>query len=326
MRQNTYTAQAVEAVEDKINNDKACKKILASEEILAYILKGVVPEYGECSSEEIAKQYIEPNEVFGTVPVAPGLTGKREYIEGMQQEDGIPGEATVFFDVKFRVLLPGSQRSSAQICLYVDMEAQNRYRPGYPLEKRGIYYLSRLISSQIQKVSEDTDYGILQKCYSIWLCMGNDIPKREQQSITRYFFKKEDVYGVSNVAYQDYDMMGLVILRLGEYPTEEKTLGMLQTLFLGSMIPEERLKKLEEKYQLNISEEIGEEVRNMCSYSQVIEDRGMKKGMEKGMEKGILIYRTLLETKSIQQTAAKTKEPADKVRKIAEQYDVEVSE
>ena len=42
------------------------------------------------------------------------------------------------------------------------------------------------------------------------------------------------------------------------------------------------LKKLEEKYQLNISEEIGEEGRNMCSYSQVIEDRGMKKGMEKG--------------------------------------------
>ena len=90
-------------------------------------------------------------------------------------------------------------------------------------------------------------------------------------------------------------MMSLVILRLGEGPTEEKTLGMLQTLFLGSMIPEERLKRLEEEYQLNISEEIGEEVRNMCSYSQVIEDRGV----ERGIEKGILIYRTLLETKSI---------------------------
>lgn len=56
----------------------------------------------------------------------------------------------------------------------------------------------------------------------------------------------------------------------------------------------------------------------MCSYSQVIEGRGM--------EKGILIYRTLVETKSIQQTAVKTKEPADKVKKIAEQYQVEVLE
>ena len=56
----------------------------------------------------------------------------------------------------------------------------------------------------------------------------------------------------------------------------------------------------------------------MCSYSQVIEERGI--------EKGILIYRTLLETKSIQQTVAKTEEPADKVKKIAEQYQVEVLE
>ncbi len=326
MRQDTYTAQTVKAAEDKINNDKACKKILASKEILAYILKGVVPEYAECSLGEIAEQYIEPNEILGTVPVAPGLTGKREYIEGMQQEDGISGEATVFFDVKFKVLLPDLQKSSVQVCLYVDMEAQNRYRPGYPLEKRGVYYLSRLISSQIQRVSEGTDYGILQKCCSIWLCMGNDIPKGEQQSITRYSFAKEDVYGVSDVAYEDYDMMSLVILRLGEGPTKERTLGMLQTLFLGSMIPEERLKKLEEEYQLKISEEIGEEVRNMCSYSQVIEDRGMERGIEKGIEKGILIYRTLLETKSIQQTAAKTKEPADQVKKIAEQYQMEVLE
>ena len=68
--------------------------------------------------------------------------------------------------------------------------------------------------------------------------------------------------------------------------------------------------RIREEYQLNISVEIGEEVRNMCSYSQVIEDRGM----ERGIEKGILIYRTLLETKSIQQTVAKTKESADKVK------------
>ena len=60
----------------------------------------------------------------------------------------------------------------------------------------------------------------------------------------------------------------------------------------------------------------------MCSYSQVIEDRCV----ERGIEKGILIYRTLLETKSIQQTAVKTKEPVNKVKKIAEQYQVKVIE
>ena len=60
----------------------------------------------------------------------------------------------------------------------------------------------------------------------------------------------------------------------------------------------------------------------MCSYSQVIKDRGV----ERGIEKGILIYQTLLATKSIQQTAVKTKEHADKVKKIAEQYQVEMLE
>ena len=75
-----------------------------------------------------------------------------------------------------------------------------------------------------------------------------------------------------------------------------------------------------------MTEEFESEVGKMCNLSDAIEELAIQRGMEKGMEKGILIYRTLLETKSIQQTAAKTKEPADKVRKIAEQYDVEVSE
>ena len=48
--------------------------------------------------------------------------------------------------------------------------------------------------------------------------------------------------------------------------------------------------------------------------------------MKGKIEKGILLYRILLETKSIQQTAEKIKEPADKVKKIAEQYQMEVSE
>lgn len=48
--------------------------------------------------------------------------------------------------------------------------------------------------------------------------------------------------------------------------------------------------------------------------------------MERGIEKGILIYRTLLKAKSVQQTAVKTQELVDKVKKIAEEYQVEVLE
>ena len=288
MRRDTYIAQSVKMAENKRKSDLACKKILASREVLAYILKGVVPEYVDSSLEEIEKNYIEPDIIFQRSLVVPGLTGQKEYIEGMQQEDGIVGEATIFFDVKFKALLPGAQRRKAQLCLYFDIEAQNKYRPGYPLEKRGIYYLSRLISSQIQTVSEDTNYNVLQKTYSIWICLGNDIPKRERQSITRYAFQKQDIYGCSGDKKADYDLMSLIIIRLGEGPAEEKTLGMLQTLFLGEMSSGERLRKLKEDYQLKISRETAKEVEAVYTYTDMMEERiekRVKKRVKEQVEK-----------------------------------------
>ena len=47
------------------------------------------------------------------------------------------------YDIKFKVKLPTQEEAE----LIINLESQNKYRPGYTLEKRGIYYLSRLISS-----------------------------------------------------------------------------------------------------------------------------------------------------------------------------------
>lgn len=333
MDRDTYSAQAIKLSEDKRKNDIACKKVLASKEILSYILHGVIPEYTCCSREEIAEQYIQPDAIRGEAPVAPGLTNKKEYVEGMQQEDAEFGESTIFFDVKFKALLPRNQQSKTQIGLYLDIEAQNQYHPGYPLEKRGIYYLSRLTSSQLQTVAYDTDYSSLQKSYSIWICMGDDIPQKEQLSISRYSFTKEDIYGWAKDKREHYDLMSMILIRLGEAPTEEKTLGMLQTLFLGEMNPKERIRRLEEEYQLKMSEEIKQEVVSMCTYSQAIEDRalrrgkeqGIEQGIKQGIEQGITIYRMLLKTKSIAQAAINLGLPEKEVRDIAEKFPMELT-
>ena len=95
-----YIAQSVKMAENKRKSDLACKKILASREVLAYILKGVAPEYADGSPEEIKKNYIEPDILFRKALVAPGLAGQKEYIEGMQQENSIAGEGTIFFNEK----------------------------------------------------------------------------------------------------------------------------------------------------------------------------------------------------------------------------------
>ena len=58
--------------------------------------------------------------------------------------------------------------------LHVDIEPQKTYRPGYPVEKRGIYYLARQLSAQLSLVTDNTDYDGLEKCYSIWICRDDE--------------------------------------------------------------------------------------------------------------------------------------------------------
>ena len=50
---------------------------------------------------------------------------------------------------------------------------------------------------------------------------------------------------------------------------------------------EEKLKILNEEFQIPITQQLDEEVSLMCNLSQGIENRGIQKGIEKGIEKGI---------------------------------------
>ena len=70
------------------------------------------------------------------------------------------------YDIKFKVKLPTQEEAE----LIINLESQNKYRPGYTLEKRGIYYLSRLISSQYNVEFKNSNFDQLKKVYSILIC------------------------------------------------------------------------------------------------------------------------------------------------------------
>ena len=173
--------------------DISCKRVLALKVILAPILQRVVKEYHDYTPEEIAERFIDSAEIELFREVSPGLSNRRESVESEATESNVPGEGRVFFDLKVKAVLPDEWRTSTQIVLHIDVEAQKEYRPGYPVEKRGIYYIARIISSQIEKVMEGTSYAGLHKVYSIWICLGKDIPKKEQQTITRFHIVKADL-------------------------------------------------------------------------------------------------------------------------------------
>ena len=118
------------------------------------------------------------------------------------------------------------------INLHIDIEPQKNYRPGYAIEKRGLYYLARKLSSQIPIITDDTNYDTLEKCYSIWICKDN-IPKKERYTLTNYHFGISDDSTYSDVPKENYDLLELIVIRLGteDYAGEKGLLDFLNILF-----------------------------------------------------------------------------------------------
>lgn len=73
------------------------------------------------------------------------------------------------------------------------MESQNQWNPGYSLTKRAAYYAARMLSRQMGTVFTGSDYGKLQKVYTIWICL--EPPKKKQDTITVFFMEPEHLVG-----------------------------------------------------------------------------------------------------------------------------------
>ena len=258
--------------EGKAKYDQTMKELLSDSQVLAWILKRFVPEYRDCKLEDIEKKYIQSE----TIMVSKiGVTRKPESVRGIRNEDAIHGEATIFYDVVFHAWYPGPERK--QIGMYLNLEAQSDYYPGYPIEARGIYYAARQLSAQLKHIDKNTDYGCLQKVYSIWLCMGN-VPVYEENTVSLYSANKNDILGTVKRNEEIYDLMSVIIIRYNDRTVlEDQTLQMLQTLSSDKLSKKEKLEKL----GMRIDDQMKEGVGKMCNMGDYIEEMAIKKGLRK---------------------------------------------
>lgn len=67
--------EAITATADTAPSDAACKRLLASKVVLAKILHGAVPEYKDCTEEEVYR-CIEGEPAIGEIPVGQDLNRK----------------------------------------------------------------------------------------------------------------------------------------------------------------------------------------------------------------------------------------------------------
>ena len=187
------------------------------------------------------------------------------------------------YDIRFYAQAP---RDGTLMEIIVNVEAQNKYNPGYPLIKRGVYYVSRMISAQNGVDFKNGEYGKLKKVCSIWICL--NAPKERRNSITRYTLREEQLVGNSVEAAKNYDLISVVMICLGDAQERQAdVLRMLDVLLSSECRAEEKKQILEEEFAIQMSERVEEEVAQMCNLSQGIVERGIAQGMEKGIAQGM---------------------------------------
>lgn len=266
--------------------DAAEKKLLSSKKILAWILKYCVEEFKDSSIADIRDRYIIGIPETASVPVLPDETNAAalvgtDRISGERTEDTTITEGKETFDVRFRAITPHNEL----VQLIINIEAQRSRRTSYPLLKRAMYYVSRLISSQYGVDFDKAQYGKIKKVYSIWLCM--DAPD-EKGGITRYRMQEEPEYGNVWTDKEDYDLQQVVMVYVAHARAdmENRLLNLLGELFISEDNAKMKKEALNDHYDIDLNDDEEGLVRTMCNLSVGLYARGQERGEQSGFIKG----------------------------------------
>ncbi|MBQ7515656.1 MAG: nuclease, partial [Schwartzia sp.] len=255
--------------------DQSAKRLLSKRSVMAYILKGTVPEFRQATLSDIAEKYIEGEVQVSAVPVNPDKTNAvGQKLKGLRNEDGSPTEGWVTFDILFHAVAPVT---GERIQLIVNVEAQktfSRKKLKYILMKRSVYYACRLISSQKESEFSGKDYNGVRKVYTIWICMESPV---EKSIINHYHLTEHPVFGKYREPRENYDLVNIVMVYLANGPVRNRMLALLQLLFTETRkSAAEKKKLLQSKYDIDVTSDMEEEMNTMCNLSEGIFEKGME--------------------------------------------------
>ena len=273
-----YISNTIDSAKDKIQYDEHVRQILKDKGILAYILKYAVKEFKDYSIDD-AKAAIDGEPEVAIRSVRP------EAVSTLENESKIPGEGKMYFDILFYAVTNDGYRQK----MYINIEAQKSFYPGYDLVTRGIVYPARLISQQMDVEYTADNYDGVKKVYSVWICM--NAPEKEHSykkvadSIVEYSIKPTILYPHNatddEIATGRYDLMSTVFINLNSQNTinsKNVLISMLSTLLSDKIKADEKKQKLEKEYGIKMSKELESEVSSMCNLSEAIEERGIERG------------------------------------------------
>ena len=297
--------------------DESARNIVAQKSVLAYILKSALDEYAAYTVQEITERFIEGEPELRKIAVHQdhpdrkddsGMMSGDDKIEGKPTADKSQRDGTVYFDIRFIAVLPSD---GSRIEILINCEIQNNDTPGYPIPKRGIYYTARMISSQRGTIFKDQEYGKIKKVVSIWLC--EDTADARSDTINRYSFTEECLRGAFREEKKDYDLMTVVVLRLGRKgeESEDNAIRLLSRMFSTNLSYEDKLDALQNEFQISVSREMSEEVQSVCNLSEGVYNKGYGSGVSAG------------EMKKAKSTAYKLQDKGMSCEEIADAVEVD---
>ena len=264
--------------ETKAAYDNMAKRVLSRKIILAHILKETVTEFADCSIEDLEKKYIEgePGLTVNRIPLDDTLD-----IKGKPTESKSPTEGIVTFDIIFDAIMP---KNGEQIKIIVNIEAQKTTKTiDYPLMKRAVYYVSRLISGQKEKEFHGDHYNRLKKIYSIWVCM--NVQNYRADSIQEYGLTEKIVHGNFHDRQSNYDLIKIIVLNLGKKATSHRLLNLLHLLFMDRKKTEEKEKILNDEYQIEMTRDMRGELVKMGGLMEPLLEMAAEEAAEQAAEK-----------------------------------------
>ena len=320
MKKYTEAASIITHYNDKKTYDMYCKRLLSNKQILAYVMKACIPEFADIPLKDIPS-YIEMSSIKNTAEC--------EHIHDQQIEvtdESIPG-SQIKYDIQFEAILPFKQKKAGKststekrLRMIINLESQARDDPGYPLNKRALYYCGRLMAKQKHPKDgfQHSDYGNIMKVCSIWICIGHNNQKNDV--INTYQIQETCETNIWHAAKEDYDLITAVMV----YPKKEtvrngkaipyalehmdenkqRLLELLKILFIKNLAVEDKKEQLQKGYGILMERELDKEVMNMCNFSDFIEQRGIEQGLLKGKAEGKTegkVETTLLHVKKLMQ-------------------------
>ena len=108
----------------------------------------------------------------------------------------------------------------------------------------------------------------------------------EKSAINRYQLKEQHLLHRYKEPCQNYDLMGIIFVYLGNSKVKDQLINLLDLMFKSSKNASEKIATLHNDFGIDLTQEEEGDLEAMCNLGEGIYEDGLMKGKQEGWEKG----------------------------------------